>query len=49
MAEHATLMASFDTIASAPVETVCETLRAWFLDHAIKHDAPLKAIFQAAA
>jgi hemerythrin len=48
MAEHATLMASFDTIASDPLETVCETLRAWFLDHAIKHDAHLKAIFQAA-
>ena len=49
MAEHAVLMASFDIIPSLPVETLCETLRVWFLDHAIKHDAHLKAIFQAVA
>lgn len=48
MAAHATLMASFDTIAGAPIETICETIKAWFLDHAIKYDAHLKAIFQAA-
>jgi hemerythrin len=48
IASHAGLMASFETIRSAPAETLCEKLRAWFLDHAIKHDAHLKAIFQAA-
>jgi len=48
MAEHATLMESFDAIGSAPITTLCEALRVWFLDHAVKHDARLKAIFQAA-
>lgn len=48
MAEHTRLITSFDSFRSAPVETLCEKLRAWFLDHAIKHDAHLKAIFQAA-
>jgi hemerythrin len=49
MAEHATLMESFDAIGSAPLDMLCETLGVWFLDHAVKHDARLKAIFQAAA
>ena len=48
LAEHARLMTSFDDFRDGPVETLCEALRAWFLDHAIKHDAHLKAIFQAA-
>jgi hemerythrin len=49
MTAHTTLMASFDALRTAPLDTLCETLRAWFLDHAIKYDAHLKAIFQAAA
>jgi len=48
VAEHSRLMTSFDGFRDGPVDTLCETLRAWFLDHAIKHDAHLKAIFQAA-
>jgi hemerythrin len=47
MAEHKTLLTRFNAIVSAPVDTLCELLKAWFLDHAIKHDAHLRAIFQA--
>ena len=47
MAEHKTLLARFDAIVSAPVDTLCHALKAWFLDHAIKHDAQLKTLFQA--
>jgi len=47
MADHKTLLTRFNAIGSAPVDTLCELLKAWFLDHAIKHDAHLRAIFQA--
>jgi len=47
MADHATLVARFDAIVGAPADVLCDTLKAWFLDHAIKHDSHLKAIFQA--
>src|SRR5271169_2734489 len=47
MAEHASLLDRFDAIVAAPAETLCETLKAWFLDHVIKQDSHLKTIFQA--
>jgi hemerythrin len=46
-AEHATLLVHFDAICSAPVDELCEALRAWLVVHAIKCDSRLKAIFQA--
>jgi len=49
IAAHAAIMAGFDAVRSAPTDKLCKMLRAWFLDHAIQHDAHLKAIFQAAA
>jgi len=33
-------------IAGSPNE-LYESLKCWFVDHAITHDLPLKAIFQA--
>jgi hemerythrin len=47
IAEHGELLARFDEIARAPVAAIVEMLKAWFVDHAIKHDSQLKAIFQA--
>lgn len=47
MAEHGTLLARFDTIVSGPVDALCDGLKVWFVDHAIKYDSYLKVIFQA--
>ena len=47
IAEHATLLVRFDAIVKASAETLYEALKAWFLDHVIKQDAHLKAIFRA--
>jgi len=47
MAEHEKLLSQFDDVSKLPHDKLCETLKSWFLDHAIKHDAHLKAIFQA--
>ena len=48
MTEHAALLDRLDAARNAPVDRLCETLRDWFVDHAIKHNSYLKAIFQAA-
>jgi len=47
MAEHDSMLAQIDHVRGLPLEQLCETLKTWFLDHAIKHDSHLKAIFQA--
>lgn len=47
MAEHATLLARFDTIASGPLDALYDGLKVWFVDHAIKYNSYLKVIFQA--
>jgi hemerythrin len=47
IAEHERLLAHFDAITGGRVDTLCEALMAWFLDHAIKHDSRLRTIFQA--
>ena len=47
MAEHAALLERFQEIMQTPLETLGDTLKSWFLDHAVKQDAHLKTIFQA--
>lgn len=47
MTEHEALLERFKEIAQMPLETLGDTLKSWFVDHAIKHDAHLKTIFQA--
>jgi len=46
-AEQPTLLVHFEAICSAPVDELCEALRAWLVVHIIKRDSRLKAIFQA--
>ncbi|HLJ21953.1 MAG TPA: hemerythrin domain-containing protein [Stellaceae bacterium] len=46
-AEHAFSLAALDEIARAPLAAMVDALKSWFVDHAIKHDSHLKAIFQA--
>jgi len=47
MAEHDMWLGRIDDTHDLPPDTLAETLKSWFLDHAIKHDSKLKAIFQA--
>jgi len=47
MAEHDSMLDQIDYVRRLPLDQLCETLKTWFLDHAIKHDSHLKAIFQA--
>jgi CheY-like chemotaxis protein/hemerythrin len=47
MAEHEKLIGQFYKVRSLPTDELCETLQRWFLDHATRHDAHLRAIFQA--
>jgi hemerythrin len=47
IAEHDVLLGQLDAIIGGPVDALREALKAWFVDHAIKHDAHLKTIFQA--
>jgi hemerythrin len=47
MAEHKVLLGRFDEVARAPLDTLGEILKAWFVDHAVKRDSHLKTIFQA--
>lgn len=47
MAEHNLWLGRIDNTHGLPLDTLSETLKSWFLDHAIKHDSKLKAIFQA--
>lgn len=46
-AEHVSLLARLDEIATGSTDSMIELLKAWFVDHAIAQDALLKAIFQA--
>ena len=47
LAKHDELLARLDAIIAGPAEALYDSLKTWFVDHAIKHDLPLKAIFQA--
>ncbi len=47
MDEHEKLLAEFDEVRNIPPDHLGEALKSWFLNHAIKHDSHLKAIFQA--
>lgn len=47
MVEHEGLLEQLDGFSALPPEQLGETLQGWFLDHAIKHDMHLKAIFNA--
>jgi|SRR5579859_4806920 hemerythrin len=47
IAEHDSFLDRLDHVISGSLETVGEALKTWFLDHAIKQDSHLKAIFQA--
>ena len=47
MTEHEAMLRQMDAVRTLPRAALCETLKTWFVDHAIKHDAHLKAIFQA--
>jgi hypothetical protein len=47
MAEHAALLGRFEEIKQTPLETLGDTLKSWFVDHAIRQDSHLKTIFQA--
>jgi hemerythrin len=46
-ADHKSLLTRIEEIASAPMHAIVDELKAWFVDHAVAHDAHLKAIFQA--
>ena len=46
MAKHDELLARLDAIIAGPVDALDDSLKTWFVDHAVKHDLPLKAIFQ---
>ena len=47
MTEHRGFLARLDVIVRNGANTLCEELKAWFLEHALSDDASLKAIFQA--
>jgi len=47
MAEHASMLRQMEALKTLARDALCETLKTWFVDHAIKHDSHLKAIFQA--
>ncbi len=47
MAEHEAMLRQMDALRALPRDVLCETVKTWFVDHAIKHDSHLKAIFQA--
>lgn len=47
IAEHDSFLDRLDHVIGGSLETVGDALKTWFLDHAIKQDSHLKAIFQA--
>ena len=47
IAEHDSFLDQLDHVIGGSLETVGDALKTWFLDHAIKQDSHLKAIFQA--
>jgi hemerythrin-like metal-binding protein len=46
--EHDAILDRLTTIVAGPVSTLCDELRAWFVDH-VQHESDLKAILQVAA
>jgi hemerythrin-like metal-binding protein len=49
LAEHDALLTRLALITTGPASTLCDELKAWFVDHVHSYEADLKAIFQAAA
>jgi hemerythrin len=47
IAEHVDSLARVGALVADASHTSCLELKAWFVDHAIKHDSHLKSIFQA--
>jgi hemerythrin len=47
MARHHELLARLDAIIAGEPDELYDALKSWFVDHAVTHDLPLKAIFQA--
>jgi hemerythrin len=47
MAEHESMLRQMASLKGLPRDALSETLKTWFVEHAIKHDSHLKAIFQA--
>jgi hemerythrin len=47
IAQHETVLERLDAVIRGSLEELVEALKSWFLDHAIKQDSHLKAIFQA--
>ena len=47
IAEHDSFLDQLDRVIGGSIDSVAEALKTWFLDHAIKQDSHLKAIFQA--
>jgi hemerythrin len=45
--DHQTSQAHIRAVVSAAGEALCAGLKSWFIEHSIRHDAHLKAIFQA--
>ncbi len=41
------MLRQMNAIKTLPREALSETLKTWFVNHAIKHDSHLKAILQA--
>jgi hemerythrin len=49
IAEHDALLTRLNSIIAGPAGSLCDELKAWFLDHVHDYEADLKSIFQAAA
>ena len=49
VAERDALLARLAAIVGSPVDTLCDDLKAWFIEHVHGYEADLKAIFQATA
>ncbi len=47
IAEHDSFLDRLDHVIGGSLDSIGEALKTWFLDHAIKQDSHLKAIFQA--
>lgn len=47
IAEHVDFLGHVGAIIAEATRASCSDLKAWFVNHAIKHDSHLKAIFQA--
>jgi len=45
--EHTELLTALDNIAREPLESMIDRLKFWFVDHIVRQDSHLKAVFQA--